>query len=686
MISGWAPYPMVRLAIPFAAGIWWGSLQPAWPSALTLALGLVLLLPGLRSLKHGAVWFGVAWSLWIFLAGWAWVRQADPLTRQDHWLKSGFSPNADTSWEGAIRDIRTSEHWVRLRVALDRWAPDDTTAPQSITGPLLVYLPIVEVQDRIFPGDRIALQGKPRPIAPPLDPKGFDWRFHQRVHGVTHQVFLYDGDWKIAAPAVPSLYGRFQRWRLRFGEILDGYLSHPQARQLARAIILGDRDEFSDALNEAYQASGAVHVLAVSGLHVGLVAGMVMGLLGLFLRRKRQFPLRAILATALVWAYVALTGAADSAVRAGVLFSVILLGRSLSRQAASLNLLATAVFLLLLVSPWMIHHVGFQLSVFAVGGILFFQPLIFRAWFPPDRLSTYFWSLFTVTLAAQLGTLMLSLFHFHRFPVYFLLSGLFVVPLASLFLSVGVATLALHHVSPELAGWAGRLLEYLAEWMNALVLGISDLPGAVVADLSPYGYWSWLLPLIAGLVLYAWARKHSASLVNAAMALAAGMLLQAGLMVCDTSGAEWRLLRRQDEATRLLIRQGRDLLALDFQGEQAEPSLEHWPGWGRVWVLPASVDFRYGQVRKQGQRIDLGQTVLTWGAYAEGAHRHLILPETPLPAGAPDSTLLLLAPELDARTRGRLHRQATRKGLAAIDLREHGCWTEAFVPMVEKQL
>lgn len=680
MISGWAPYPMVRLTVPFAAGIWWGSLQEAWPSWLTLALALLLLLPGLRATMRSPAWFGVCWSLWMFLAGWAWVRHADPLTRRDHWLKSEHAPQADTRWEGRVRDIRSSDNWVRLRVALDRWMPDKDHGLQPVSGHLLVYLPAADAPDRIFPGDPIALRGKPRPIAPPLDPRGFDWRFYQRVRGVTHQVFLYDRDWRIDAPATPTLYGRFQRWRLRFREILDGHLQQPESRQLARAIILGDRDEFSDALNEAYQASGAVHVLAVSGLHVGLVAGMVMGLLGLFLRRKRQFPLRAILATALVWAYIALTGAADSAVRAGVLFSVILLGRSLSRQAASLNLLATAVFLLLLVSPWMIHHIGFQLSVFAVGGILFFQPMIYRAWYPPDRLSAWAWSLFAVTLAAQLGTLMLSLFHFHRFPVYFLLSGLFVVPLASLFLSVGVATLALHHLSPDLAAWAGRLLEFLAEWMNALVLGISNLPGAVVADLFPYGYWSWLLPLIAGLVLYAWSRKHGASLVSAAMALAAGMLLQAGLMVRDTSGTDWRLLRRQDESTRLLIRQGSDLLALDFQGEQSEPGLEHWPGWGRVWMLPASLDFQYGQVRKQGQRLDLGQTVLTWGPGAGGAHRHLCLPEIPLPAEAPDSTLLLLLPELDARARGRLRRQAARQGLAAIDLREHGCWQESFIP------
>jgi len=677
MRSGWTPYPMVRLLLPFAAGIWWGTFCDGGPSGLSLSLGLLLLAPYLLPAVRFRAGFAWLWALWMFLAGWAWVRQADPLRQPGHWLRAETTLRKETRWEGRVRDVKRSESWLRLTVALDSLAAGPDEPRVAVSGLLLVYVPPGDSAFRVFAGDRLRCSGEPRPIPPPSDPLGFDWRFYQRVRGVTHQLFIHDGNWQWHPSDDPPLMGRFQRWRQGFRETLDSYLEEPEARQLARAVILGDREEFSDALNEAYQASGAVHVLAVSGLHVGLVAGMVMGLLGLALRRRSLFPLKAILATLLVWAYVALTGAADSAVRAGVLFSVLLLGRSLSRQAESLNLLAAAVFFLLLFRPWMIHHVGFQLSVFAVGGILYFQPFLFRSWFPPDRLSSYFWSLFCVTLAAQLGTLMLSLFHFHRFPVYFLLSGLFVVPLAGLFLGAGVATLGLHQFLPALAPATGWVLERLARLMNALVLGISDLPGASLRDLYPAGYWSWLLPLAAGLLLYALQRRHAPSLVGAVICLALGMTASAALTVREGWRQEWMLMRRQDEGSRLLIRQGHQRLALDLTVPEGEPVREHWPGWGRVWVLPGSLDFRFGQVSAREGVLQLGETTISRGEGITG-QRHLLLPgQEDLPRGR-DSTLLLLAPDLDGRLRYRLRKAAQRQRLPWVDLREHGYWQEGF--------
>jgi competence protein ComEC len=677
MLSGWTPYPMVRLLLPFAMGIWWGTFRDWGPSGLTMGLLLVLMAPFLLPAARFRRGFGVLWMVWMFLAGWVWVREADPLRQSGHWLRSEITPRKETRWAGTVREFKRSETWLRLTVALDSLAAGPDDPREAVSGLLLVYVPPGDPGLRVFAGDHLHFSGQPRSIPPPADPLGFDWRFYQRVRGVTHQLFIHDEHWHWHPSDAPPLMGRFQRWRQAFRETLDRYLEEPEARQLARAVILGDREEFSDALNEAYQASGAVHVLAVSGLHVGLVAGMVMGLLGLMLRRRSQFPIKAILATLLIWSYIALTGAADSAVRAGVLFSVLLLGRSLSRQAESLNLLAAAVFLLLLVRPWMIHHIGFQLSVFAVGGILYFQPMLFRSWFPPDRLSSYFWSLFCVTLAAQLGTLMLSLYHFHRFPVYFLLSGLFVVPLAGLFLGAGVATLGLHQVLPALAPAAGWVLERLARLMNALVLGISELPGASLRDLYPPGYWSWLLPLVAGLLLYALQRRYAPSLVGAVLCLALGMTASAALTVREGWRQDWLLIRRQDEGSRLLIRQGHQRLALDLTVPKGEPVMEHWPGWGRVWVLPFSLDFRYGQVRRQDDVLHLGETTLSTGPEG-GGQRQICLPgQSRLPASR-DSAILLLAPDLDGRLRFQLRKAAQRAQRPWVDLREHGYWQEGF--------
>lgn len=665
----WHPYPMVRLLLPLAAGIWWGSMLSMAPAAASLLLSLFLLsLWGFAPFQRGQAVFGMVFTVWLFLAGWSYVHLRDPLQSPHHWLRTD-SPEA-RHWTGTVASVRTSEKWWRLTLELSsRSAPEQDG--QSVSGRLLLYLPREEAPFRI--GDVLAFEGLPSPIPPALDPLGFSWRDYQRVRGVTHQLFLRQGQWERLPTSGAQIAAFFHASQQRFGKVLDQALSDPQARQLARAVILGDREEFSDALNEAYQASGAVHVLAVSGLHVGLVAGMVMGLLGLFLRSRRSLPVKALLAVGLVWGFVGLTGAADSAVRAGVLFSVVLLGKSLRRHASGLNLLAAAVVFLLLYQPWIIHHVGFQLSVLAVAGILFFQPLLERLWHPPHRWSAYFWSLFTVTLAAQAATLMLSLFYFHRFPVYFVLSGLFVVPLAGLFLGAGVATLVLHSLAPPLADWTAVALESVARLMNALVLGIADLPGSTLTDLHPHAFWIGVLPLVLGALLFALVRREGRALVIGVALVAIALSAEAALYLARDHRWDWQVIRRQNEGTRILVGQGRDWISLlPASATDTVPVQAVWPGLGKVWEMPARVDFTYGRVAKSGQQLFIGPDTLSWGKGPVG-HYHLLLPGESIPQVWPPVCTLLLAPDLAWKER-RNAQQRVPVHITRVDLREEGYW------------
>ncbi len=679
MAPGWHPYPMVRILGSLASGIFWGSYQDDGPSGLiTFSLFIGLLFLGFRKLENkGVILFGAGWMIFLFLAGWFYVHFADPLNDPRHWRFALQEQNVEVEWSGQIKKTTISGSRLRAVVAMDSVSQDEIYPATEVNGDLLVYMSIDSTDERPYPGQYIHFKGKVMPVPPNLDPLGFDWKWYQRVRGVTHQLFLKSHSWTIPAGQGGSLRTYFHELREKFSIVLGKYLTEPEAFQLAKAIILGDREDMSDSLNEGYQASGSMHILAVSGLHVGLVAGMVMYILGLFLRKRSLQILKVGTAVLLIWIYIGLTGAEDSAIRAGVMFTIIILGRTISRASETLNLLAASVVFLLILNPWMIHYIGFQLSVLAVAGILFYHPLIFRMWYPGPWLKRVLWEPFCVTISAQLATLMLSLYCFHHFPVYFLLSGIFVVPLSSLFLATGLGLLVLDFILPIAGFIPGEILTWTALLMNALVLGIADLPGASLPDIYPSGFWSLVLPIVAGLFLYAIAKRHSSSFVLGSMLLAAGVFVQTLFWVQHKSTREWYILKRFTEPTTLLIKQGSNHVAIDFATEPDSTHRSEWPGYGRIWNVPASLDFKMGNIHQKDQLLHLGQDSLSWGAEISGNY-HLLIDGT-LPNKKPGNDVtVFIAPDLDWKTKRKLKEWGTRMEVPLSDLKEEGYFRKTF--------
>ena len=663
---------MVRILLPLAAGIWWGTYSLDRPPFL---IGLLLLAVlgtagWFRLEKRVAAAVNGGWWVWLFLVGWALPVGSDPLRHPENWSAWPDVMSSEIGFSGELLDLADSGEKWRMVVRVDSLAPSLESPYAPVTGKLLLYAAKRAGDPEPLPGLRVLFSGRPLAIRPALDPKGFDWRWYQRVRGVSHQIYADSTEWRSSGQAVSWRYP-VAYLRAHWEKVFDRYLQDPLSAQVAKALVLGSRSDLDDALNEAYQASGSVHVLAVSGLHVGLVAGILMWGLGLLLRRRKLLPIKALIAVSLVWGYVFLTGAADSALRAGVLFSVILLGKVLSRQAESLNLLATAVIILLLYDPWLIHHAGFLLSVFAVAGILYFHPLLYRAWFPGKGIPDFFWNLACVTLAAQATTLMLSLFYFHRFPVYFLLSGLFVVPVSSVLLASGLALVLVDAVLPMLAFLPAEILKWSCTAMNALVVWIAGLPVATLNDLWPLGFWTLLLPLIMGWAFHGWTKRTGRSLVTAAGLLAFGLAVQTVFVIKERHLEEWIILRRSGESTRLLVRQGDDLLSWDPLAPGAEVASTIWSGWGKVWELPSETDFRFGSVRKQNDLLYLGSDSLSWGPVVKG-NFHLGLPGIPPATLEAQTATVLLIPELGWKERRNWKGWAEERSLSVKDLRETG--------------
>jgi competence protein ComEC len=265
----------------------------------------------------------------------------------------------------------------------------------------------------------------------------------------------------------------------------NNFKNYPNEKAVASALVLGVRSDFSTELKNAYADTGATHVLSVSGLHVGLVAG----LLGWILRRIKKkktdkfSPKEIAILILFIWFYVLLTGASASVLRSGLMFSFVLLAGLVRRKMSIYNSLAASAFFLLCLDPKYLFDIGFQLSYLALFGIVFFHPYIYKLFYFKNKAANWAWNLTAVAIAAQVATLPVGLYYFHQFPSYFWLSGLAVIPLSTFALYSGIVLLIVDWI-PYLGDLVALLCYFSLALMNACIFAIQRLPLSVID-----GFW-----------------------------------------------------------------------------------------------------------------------------------------------------------------------------------------------------
>ncbi|MCB0633813.1 MAG: ComEC/Rec2 family competence protein, partial [Lewinella sp.] len=389
-----------------------------------------------------------------------------------------YSPQT-TYWDLTIRETKVKEKSIQVTAITERML--DSVQIRNTVGGLLLYLqPTDSLAQKLAPGDRILVRASVHPIEGPKNPQVFHFARYMAGKGVYHRAYAGPDDWIKTGHLHAPLSDLFHRIRSNCLAILADYLPGKQELAIGAALITGQRHVMDEEVRQAYTATGAVHVLAVSGLHIGMIylgISWLLGLLGWKEHPKRW--LRSIILLLSVWGFALFTGGSASVLRAATMFSFIILGEALHRKQNIYNSIAASAFVLLCLEPLLLRDVGFQLSYLAVIGIVFFQGRIYRALYVRHRLGNYLWKLTAVSIAAQLTTLPISLYYFHQFPFYFWLSGWIVVPGAMLILAVGLLLLVLAKV-PFIGGILGWLLFHLIEWMNNSIFQIGRLPGGLL--------------------------------------------------------------------------------------------------------------------------------------------------------------------------------------------------------------
>lgn len=332
----------------------------------------------------------------------------------------------------------------------------------------------------LMQGDLIMISGNIQAVADPMNPDMFNYRKYLKNRRVRWQLFIEPGHWEATgmSAANPVRY-----WsavcRERFLEMLRAFRIEGNDLALASALLLGDKDLLEKDIRQEFSHAGAMHVLCVSGLHVGIMFVIAEKLLFFLKRGRKGRVIRQILILAWIWAYAFITGLSPSVMRAGLMFSLLAAGRIRKRKPENFNILAGAAFIQLCSDPYEITQVGFQLSYLAVLGIFAFYQKLNGLIKKQGRLLSWIWPVIAVSIAAQVATFPLAGYYFNIFPVYFIVTNLAVVPLSGLIIYLALGLFG--------AGAAGFAQEWLAlplqlslRLLHGSVHTIQSWPGAVI--------------------------------------------------------------------------------------------------------------------------------------------------------------------------------------------------------------
>ncbi len=349
---------------------------------------------------------------------------------------------------------------------------------------VLLYLAKDSLSRSLKFGDQILVSSKLNRVRNSGNPNEFDYATYLKHQSILYSSYASGNQWCITErDEGVSLKGLALGWREKLLRIYKRTGLKDEAYEILAALTLGAREEVSDDVKQVWTSAGATHVLAVSGLHVGIIFGIMQFLFSFMKGSKIGRILRAVILIMSLWLYALLTGLSPSVMRAACMFSILALGLAINRKGTIYNSLSVSAFLLLIIDPYVLFQVGFQFSYLAVVSIVFFQPKLEDLFQFHSFIPRWSWKLFTVSVAAQIGTFPLAVFYFHQFPTYFFLSNFVIIPFAGL-LIYGSAFLLIFSEINVLSKALSFLLQHFVEWIHWLIYQIQALPGSLLEKIT----------------------------------------------------------------------------------------------------------------------------------------------------------------------------------------------------------
>ena len=485
-IPVWKTAPFIRLLVPFIAGImlqWyiefslaaiiiaivcftiafllfrlfplslrfkWKMLQGSILNALLLSIGV--LITWQKDIRHQPKWFGIYYQQQDYLV----VRINEPPTEKTRSVKA----------EGWVESIIHNDSIIHCE------------------GKLLLYLSKDSLVQHLHYGDQILINKDLQPIKNSGNPGAFDYKQYCLFRGITYQVYLTPQEFVV-------LKERDEKWldkflysiRAKVINIIRKYIPGEKEQGLAEAILIGYKDDLDKNLEQSYINTGVVHIIVIAGLHLGMVYWVLVLFARPLKKRAKIKWLVPVIIISGLWLFSLLTGAHPPVMRAAVMLTSVVLAQCLRRKTSVYNTIAFTSFILLCYNPFWLWDPGFQLSYAAVVSIVSFTRPIYNRVHIKNKALNFIWKINAVSISAQLLTIPFSIYYFHQFPNFFLLTNFVAVPLGMLILLGEILLTFISFIKP-LAVFTGHILSWLIRSMNYYIERIDALPFSVCGGLQ----------------------------------------------------------------------------------------------------------------------------------------------------------------------------------------------------------
>jgi competence protein ComEC len=512
----WSQIPFLRVLIPFILGILFGiyfGFQNTilWYVLISLALVISFFFVYSKLFtRYRTSWvFGILINTLFIIFGFQLTVFNTGKFSSNHF--SNYSDRSQFQLIKVYQQPVEKEKIFKLFAKVEKVKCNDKWIKTS--GNILIVLPKDSLSSQIRYGDYLIVSAKIEKTKPPMNPGEFDYKKYLSYQSVYDQTYLSPDSWVKTGDRGGNPVSRLAcNMQTELLNVFKKYVSGKRELAVISALILGDTDGIDSDLMNAYAGTGAIHVLSVSGMHVGLILIALNFLLFFMNKNKLLRILKAIIIICFLIFYAILTGLSPAVMRSAIMLSLIIAGITFNKSHNILNAMAFSAFVLLLYDPFLITNVGFLLSYFAIGGIVVFHKYFYRLFEFNNSIIDKIWSATCAAFAAELGTFPIAILFFHQFPVYFWFSNLFVWLLTPLIMFAGIGLLITTKFT-TISFYGGKLVGILVYLLNKSVLVINNLPFSKVKGISITPLESLLLYLSIAFLFYFLLKRRVLNLI-----------------------------------------------------------------------------------------------------------------------------------------------------------------------------
>jgi competence protein ComEC len=500
-------FPLSRITIGFVFGILFASYIKPAPSLLLGLLATALLIFTTayflqKNILKNTIAFGISTCLLSILIG-----ATTLVTHTESFQKTNYTHHETVFEKPQFLSLLIREK-LKGSISNDRYiALINKIGTENYSGRILLNIRRDSVYPTFVTGNLLHITGVLYKNKPPNNPNQFDYGAYLSKKQIYAQLYPDSELIRISLELKKDIWYYASNIRSTIIENLEKSGFHKKELSVAIALILGQKQDISPEIIQSYQYAGAIHILSVSGLHVGFLLLFLTFILSPIPNTKRGTLIKLIIILLNLASFAIIAGLAPSVVRSVTMFSFVALGYQLRRSVNIYHTLLVSVLLILVFQPSFLFDVGFQLSYIALFSIVWLQPLLVSIWTPNNKALNYFWKILTVSFAAQIGTMPLSIYYFHQFPGLFFITNLLVIPLLSFIMILGVLVMVLAAFD-YVPVFLSKPLEWSIYFLNKLINSVASFEQFIIRDI-PFNRYLLLSSYLLIIAAIYWLKKPS---------------------------------------------------------------------------------------------------------------------------------------------------------------------------------